>query len=174
MSPAELRVVIVGAGVGGLTLALLLRRRGITAEVVEQAPSCGRPARRSRWPPTPPGCWSTWAWAMTWRRPRPSRPRLSTATAVTATRSPRTRWAAGTGLPSAPRFTGCTAPVCSSCWPAPGARAPAPGLPGRHPRRTRPGRPGSVRLGRLLRRRCAGGRGRRALPGPLLGHRRQY
>jgi len=38
MSPAELRVVIVGAGVGGLTLALLLRRRGITAEVVEQAP----------------------------------------------------------------------------------------------------------------------------------------
>ena len=38
MSSAELRVVIVGAGVGGLTLALLLRRRGITAEVVEQAP----------------------------------------------------------------------------------------------------------------------------------------
>jgi salicylate hydroxylase len=38
MSSADLRVVIVGAGVGGLTLALLLRRRGIAAEVVEQAP----------------------------------------------------------------------------------------------------------------------------------------
>jgi salicylate hydroxylase len=30
-------VVIIGAGVGGLTLALLLRQRGITAEVLEQA-----------------------------------------------------------------------------------------------------------------------------------------
>jgi salicylate hydroxylase len=30
--------VIVGAGIGGLTLALLLRRRGIVAEVLEQAP----------------------------------------------------------------------------------------------------------------------------------------
>jgi len=36
-SPAN-RIVIVGAGVGGLTLALLLRRQGITAEVLEQAP----------------------------------------------------------------------------------------------------------------------------------------
>jgi salicylate hydroxylase len=33
-----MRAVIVGAVVGGLTLALLLRQRGITAEVVEQAP----------------------------------------------------------------------------------------------------------------------------------------
>jgi len=38
MPPADLRVVIVGAGIGGLTLALLLRRHGIAAEVVEQAP----------------------------------------------------------------------------------------------------------------------------------------
>src|SRR6516225_5131130 len=38
MSTADLRVVIVGAGIGGLTLALLLRRHGIAAEVVEQAP----------------------------------------------------------------------------------------------------------------------------------------
>lgn len=30
-------VVIIGAGVGGLTLALLLRRRGIAAEVLEQS-----------------------------------------------------------------------------------------------------------------------------------------
>lgn len=32
------RIVIVGAGVGGLTLALALRRRGIAAEILEQAP----------------------------------------------------------------------------------------------------------------------------------------
>jgi salicylate hydroxylase len=30
-------VVIIGAGIGGMTLALLLRRRGITAEVLEQS-----------------------------------------------------------------------------------------------------------------------------------------
>jgi salicylate hydroxylase len=36
-SPAS-RIVIIGAGIGGLTLALLLRRRGITAEILEQAP----------------------------------------------------------------------------------------------------------------------------------------
>jgi len=38
MFSSEMRVVIVGAGVGGLTLALLLRRQGVAAEVVEQAP----------------------------------------------------------------------------------------------------------------------------------------
>ena len=38
MSSKSMRIVIVGAGVGGLTLALLLRRRGVLAEVVEQAP----------------------------------------------------------------------------------------------------------------------------------------
>jgi salicylate hydroxylase len=36
-SPAK-RIVITGAGVGGVTLALLSRRRGVVAEVVEQAP----------------------------------------------------------------------------------------------------------------------------------------
>jgi salicylate hydroxylase len=38
MSSPATRIVIIGAGVGGLTLALLLRRRGVVAEVVEQAP----------------------------------------------------------------------------------------------------------------------------------------
>src|SRR6185437_9886820 len=35
-SPAS-RIVIIGAGIGGLTLALL-RRRGIIAEILERAP----------------------------------------------------------------------------------------------------------------------------------------
>jgi salicylate hydroxylase len=37
MSYRDLPVVIIGAGVGGLTLALLLRQRGIAAEVLEQS-----------------------------------------------------------------------------------------------------------------------------------------
>jgi salicylate hydroxylase len=37
MRSADQPVVIIGAGVGGLTLALLLRQRGIAAEVVEQS-----------------------------------------------------------------------------------------------------------------------------------------
>ena len=36
-SPAS-RIVIIGAGIGGLTLALLLLRRGIIAEILERAP----------------------------------------------------------------------------------------------------------------------------------------
>src|SRR3984957_21206423 len=35
------QVVIIGAGVGGLTLALLLRQRGIAAEVLEQSAELG-------------------------------------------------------------------------------------------------------------------------------------
>ena len=34
-----MRVLIVGAGIGGLTTALMLHRRGIAAEIFEQAPS---------------------------------------------------------------------------------------------------------------------------------------
>ena len=40
---APLRIVIVGAGIGGLALALALRRRGLTAAVFERAPTL-RPA----------------------------------------------------------------------------------------------------------------------------------
>ncbi len=38
MASPDTRIVIIGAGVGGLTLALLLRRRGVAADVLEQAP----------------------------------------------------------------------------------------------------------------------------------------
>ncbi len=38
MSAQTLRVAIVGGGIGGLTLALALRRRGVAAQVFEQAP----------------------------------------------------------------------------------------------------------------------------------------
>ena len=38
MSTPASRIVIIGAGIGRLTLALLLRRRGIIAEILERAP----------------------------------------------------------------------------------------------------------------------------------------
>ena len=38
MSPHDLRIAIVGGGIGGLTLALALRQRGMAAEIFEQAP----------------------------------------------------------------------------------------------------------------------------------------
>src|SRR4051795_3474387 len=37
MAATDLRVAIVGGGIGGLSLALALRERGLTAEVYEQA-----------------------------------------------------------------------------------------------------------------------------------------
>jgi 2-polyprenyl-6-methoxyphenol hydroxylase-like FAD-dependent oxidoreductase len=36
MSSAASRIVIIGAGIGGLTLALLLRRRGVIAEIIHR------------------------------------------------------------------------------------------------------------------------------------------
>ena len=36
-----IRVAIIGAGIGGLTAAAALRRRGVEAEVFEQAPQLG-------------------------------------------------------------------------------------------------------------------------------------
>ncbi|HEX8929509.1 MAG TPA: NAD(P)-binding protein, partial [Actinomycetota bacterium] len=38
MSARGLRTAITGGGIGGLTLALALRQRGLKAEVFEQAP----------------------------------------------------------------------------------------------------------------------------------------
>src|SRR5467141_64131 len=38
MAATDLRVAIVGAGIGGLSLGLALGERGLTADVYEQAP----------------------------------------------------------------------------------------------------------------------------------------
>ena len=37
MTGAQIRIGIVGGGIGGLTLALALRQRGLAADVYEQA-----------------------------------------------------------------------------------------------------------------------------------------
>ena len=37
MTAGQIRIGIVGAGIGGLTLALALRQRGLAADVYEQA-----------------------------------------------------------------------------------------------------------------------------------------
>jgi len=38
MGAQKLRLAIIGGGIGGLTLALALRQRGLEADVFEQAP----------------------------------------------------------------------------------------------------------------------------------------
>ena len=38
MADSQLRVAIIGAGIGGLSLGLALQERGIQADVFEQAP----------------------------------------------------------------------------------------------------------------------------------------
>src|SRR5215831_7253399 len=38
MNSPRLRIAIIGGGIGGLTLAIALRQRGVAAEVFEQAP----------------------------------------------------------------------------------------------------------------------------------------
>ena len=38
MSDSDLRVAIIGGGIGGLSLGLALRERGLRADVFEQAP----------------------------------------------------------------------------------------------------------------------------------------
>ena len=117
-------VVIIGAGVGGLTLALLLRQRGIAAEVLEQSAelrevgaAVGLAANAH------PGAQATWAWARTWPGYRPNPPGSSTATAATAARSRPAGTTAGTARRSARRSSACTGWPCSGCWPAPSARS---------------------------------------------------
>src|ERR1700712_2079398 len=39
MQAQALRIAVAGGGIGGLTLALALRQRGVAAEVYEQAPA---------------------------------------------------------------------------------------------------------------------------------------
>jgi salicylate hydroxylase len=41
MAVKDLRVAIIGAGIGRLALGLALRERGVAAEVYEQAPRTG-------------------------------------------------------------------------------------------------------------------------------------
>ncbi len=50
----DLRVAVVGAGIGGLTLALALRRHGIACDIYEKTASSGKSVRRSPSRPTRP------------------------------------------------------------------------------------------------------------------------
>src|SRR5690242_21682543 len=44
----DLRVAIIGAGIGGLALGLALRERGVAAEVFEQAPALAERSEERR------------------------------------------------------------------------------------------------------------------------------
>ena len=102
------RAVIIGAGIGGITLALLLRQRGIVAEVLEQsaelrevgaAISLAANATRVL---EQLGLGEGLAQVST--EPTGS----SIATAATAVRSLPPGMASGTGIRSARHFSACT------------------------------------------------------------------
>ena len=141
-------VVIIGAGVGGLTLALLLRQRGIVAEVLEQSAELRRGRRRrlprgqrdTRAAPPRPG-----------RSPGPGLDRAHRAHPPRRPRRPPDR-----GLSRAAVVPGDVRRAVQR--PAPGrpaaaadrrvrARAPAPGLP----------REGLEEHGQRVRVRCSSG-----------------
>jgi salicylate hydroxylase len=46
MGASDLRVAVIGAGIGGLSFGLALRERGVAADVFEQAPAAVRPLLR--------------------------------------------------------------------------------------------------------------------------------
>jgi flavin-dependent dehydrogenase len=46
MTGAQIRIGIVGGGIGGLTLALALRHRGLAADDMNKPPSCEKLARQ--------------------------------------------------------------------------------------------------------------------------------
>ena len=60
MSRKDPRIAVIGGGIGGLTLALALRRRGVDADLFEQAHELAEigaavgPAACSTPPPPPP------------------------------------------------------------------------------------------------------------------------
>jgi salicylate hydroxylase len=74
MSDSDLRVAIIGGGIGGLSLGLALRERGLRADVFEQAPELAEIGAAIALSAN--ACASThgWAWSTSWRRPPPSPP----------------------------------------------------------------------------------------------------
>ena len=102
------RVVIIGAGVGGITLALLLRQRGIIAEVLEQSAELREVGAAISLAANATRVLEQLGLARAWRRYRPSPPGSSIATAATAVRSLPPGMASGTGIRSARRFSVCT------------------------------------------------------------------
>ena len=77
-------VVIIGAGIGGLTLALLLRQRGIVAEVLEQSAELREVGAAVALAANATRVLRHLGLAESLARPRPSPPRSSTVTAATA------------------------------------------------------------------------------------------
>jgi cation diffusion facilitator CzcD-associated flavoprotein CzcO len=60
---AGLRILVVGAGIGGLGAARALRQRGFAAEIVEREPAWTHTGRASTSRATRPGRCVLWAWS---------------------------------------------------------------------------------------------------------------
>ncbi|WP_330450800.1 FAD-dependent oxidoreductase [Paracoccus marcusii] len=70
-------VTVIGAGIGGLTAALALARRGAQVTVLERAPELGEVGAGSRFRPMRCGCWMRLASEPRWMAPRCARTRCS-------------------------------------------------------------------------------------------------
>src|SRR3954451_18227273 len=99
--PADLRIAVVGGGIGGLTLAIALAARDVPWTGYEQAPEHrqggaggGRAGHATR--PAPPLGSPASASARRSTPPRSSRRRSCSAGGTTAASSPRTPWARAT------------------------------------------------------------------------------
>ena len=108
-------VVIIGAGVGGLTLALLLRQRGIAAEVLEQSAELHEAGAAVGLAANATRVLRHLGLGEDLARVSENPTGSSTATAATAARSRPAKTAAGTGSGSARRSTACTGWPCSAC-----------------------------------------------------------
>ena len=102
------RIVIIGAGVGGITLALLLRQRGIAAKVLEQSAELREVGAAIALAANATRVLEQLGLARAWRRYRRSPPGSSTAMAATAVRSLPPVMPSGTGTRSARHFSACT------------------------------------------------------------------
>ena len=116
-------VVIIGAGVGGLTLALLLRQRGIAAEVLEQSAELREVGAAVALAANATRCSGTWAWATDLARVSTEPTRLIHRDGRDGHTVRPAGTTAGTARRSARRSSACTGWPCSACWPARSARS---------------------------------------------------
>ena len=131
------KIVIIGGGIGGLTTAVALARRGLAAEVYEQAPELKEVGAGL-------GLWANALWALEPIGLAGEVVRLGERVARQGVKRPDGTWlmcypeeapGANGGGPDSPRSSG---PTSSACWPASSTRRPSTSAPAAPASRTPP------------------------------------